>query len=31
MMIKVLQLVAIMLTAVSMAAGWAHLLELPIK
>lgn len=30
-MIKTLQLVAILLTAVSMAAGWAHLLELPNK
>lgn len=30
-MIKTLQLVAILFTAVSMAAGWAHLLELPNK
>ena len=31
MMIKVLQFVAMLLTAVAMAAGWAHLLALPNK
>jgi hypothetical protein len=31
MMIKVLQFVAMLLTAVAMAAGWAHLLTLPNK
>jgi hypothetical protein len=31
MMIKTLQLVAILCTAVAMAGGWAHLLELPRK
>lgn len=30
-MIKVLQLLAILLTAIAMAAGWAHLLALPNK
>ena len=30
-MIKLLQLIAILLTAISMAAAWAHLLELPNK
>jgi hypothetical protein len=31
MIIKTLQFVAILCTAVAMAAGWAHLLELPNK
>ena len=31
MTMPILQLVSIMLTAVAMSAGWAHLLELPAK
>jgi hypothetical protein len=31
MMIRTLQFVAMLFTAVAMAAGWAHLLELPNK